>query len=249
MSFSYLCILETNSACSIVEAEILRTKHHHYHIFGNLCTEPGLHTPDPWICGGQQIQGSHPNAAACADPQEINIIYSSTNDVAEERDVIAFPRGTGMRVGGDTGLKYIVVWVHLPEIGNLTDGLTPWSQMKFKLISESGEKTLTEAGFLLMSVLGSILPLSNGCVTGSYVIKERIQAVNAVGVFPHTHNYGTRFQVWLVKKESKRIPLFDMKTFGRETLYPIESTPVSTGDKFVVRCSYRNTLNERLLVS
>lgn len=190
-----------------------------------------------------------PEAPICSDPDQINYLYASANDL-EDRDVFAFPQGSGSRVGAGTGINYINVWVHIPNLSNLTDGWSPRSQMKFKIVTGTEkEQPHSDAGSLILYVMGTIPPLSDGCVTGSYLVSELTDNVQATGLFPHSHAHGTRFQAWLLKKDGERVLLFDKSTLGRERVYPFDPIPVSTGDKFVVRCSYRNTLNETLLVA
>lgn len=98
------------------------------------CREPGMRGPDPWICGGYGTLGQREGVAdaqagACADHDEISLLYSSAND-HEGREVFTFPPGNGMIMGGESGYDYFILWTHYPEVENLTYGWTRRSEMR-----------------------------------------------------------------------------------------------------------------------
>ena len=237
--------------------EAFRAKHGHFHLQLYRCREPGMRGPDPWICGGfgtnHSNEGMTPvQAGACADPGEISVLYSSAND-HDGREVFTFPPGLGMKMGGDTGFNYFVLWTHYPDLSNLTDGWTPHSQMNMRIITRRPD----DAAFPLVrnvvntvfALEGSLPPHSDACVTGSYSPKDT--PLSLVAIMTHSHEMTRRFQVWLWHKSGDKQVLFDSNhTVGNESMTVVDpEVPVAEGDRILTRCTYHNPTDNTVVVA
>lgn len=223
------------------------------HILVNRCREPGIVGPDPWICGIRAHENealpSYVQAGLCSDDVVSNV-YASLSD-REDMQVFKFPPGTGVMMGGDTGYKYFVISTHYPDVSNLTDGWTQPSEVKIRIIPErSGDLSPPMRNVVYRSFIlaGSLPPHSESCVTGFYPVEKGSHSL--IGVGPHSHDMSVRYQLWLWHKDGdKQIIVDSNQTSAIEgTVRLVNVLPLRDGDRFLLRCSYSNPLDETIVV-
>ncbi|VDK54485.1 unnamed protein product [Gongylonema pulchrum] len=114
-------------------------------------------------------------APTCSD--EPNILYAWGRDAPE----LHLPKGVGFKVGGDTGIQYIVLQVHyMTRLGPDYSGVA---------IESTVEPMEKRASTLLMVTGGTLPPNARETFETACVIDEDIE-MHPFAFRPHTHRHG-----------------------------------------------------------
>lgn len=190
---------------------------HHMLLYG--CSSPGAQLSS-WYCQRGPCNG------------EQNIIYAWAKD-APSRNL---PKDVGIGIGGDSGIRYLVLQVHYASVIPFEEGAKDFSG--FTLRTSQHQLPYGAAIYLLWAGRGSIPPETSGMHVDVGCTYNEPEPMFAFAFRTHAHKlakvitgYRVRNGVWtLLGKGNPQAP---------QAFYPMESTiEIKEGDMLVARCTY-----------
>uniref|UniRef100_A0A0R3RRA3 peptidylglycine monooxygenase n=1 Tax=Elaeophora elaphi TaxID=1147741 RepID=A0A0R3RRA3_9BILA len=185
---SYLCTaapLDSTTEHYIVGFKPYATmqKAHHMLLFG--CIQPGSDEAI-WDCGDMTSAGPNFQRASVCDDQP-SILYAWGRDAPE----LYLPEGVGFKVGGDTGIRYLILQVHYKtQLGPDYSGVR---------IESTTEPQPKRASTLLM-VTGGILPAKKRETFEAACIVDEDIEIHPFAFRTHTHRHGELVSGWVVRQ-------------------------------------------------
>lgn len=168
-----------------------------------------------------------------ADSGQTGYLYSDLDH--QEHAGLDYAPGTGFKVSGDTGLKYLVMYTHYPILSNLTGGMTGEAAIRVKV---SQGTPLKRVGLLRLGNTGLLAPRSVTSLTGSAVWWDPIP-IHLFVYSVHTHSRGIGTLVWKEDSDGRKSVITDRDPHDQRW-YPTD-TDVEQGDKLGFKCVYNNT--------
>lgn len=209
---------------------------HHILLFG--CDEPGS-DDEVWDCGEMtSVSDGLRRAPTCKSSPAI--LYAWAKDAPE----LKLPKGVGFRVGGDSGINYLVMQVHYMHDRNEPDhsGVTLYHT------EEPQPKT---AAVMLLVTGGLLPPKATESFETACVIEEDVE-IHPFAFRTHAHRHGVEVSGWVVNENEKG----DDEWFliGRrdpqlpQMFAPVQNTSlvIHGGDMVAARCILKN--NEDRLI-
>lgn len=228
----------------------------YYHILTMACDGPGYRDPRPgrpsvWDCGTNQTYERFtglPRAEQCAssDSPHGSFKYQSQGGSSEEARLV-LPEGTGIPVGGRTGLKSIVFGFHFPQLSRTVDGTTGETRVDVQLIRN--QRHMKPTSSILLGGFGFLAPKSVSSISASWTVDQDIP-VHPTVVYTHTHELAIDIKVAIQRKDGERELMHEKdprKHKGMTTLTP-EPQAMRLGDKLLVECVYNNTQDTSIRV-
>lgn len=205
---------------------------HHMNLFG--CGLPAnLDLEKPWKCPGDDDPGDP--ESVCQDDDR-KILFNWALDAPE----LSLPDGVGMRVGGETGINYLVIQLHYAKM--FEDGLTDSSGYTLHMTRQRPEQ---QAGYIILGNVGYIPPRQPQFHMESYCVYNRSYPVYPIRYRTHSHNLGVvtsgyrvRHRHWTeIGRMSPQLP---------QTYYPVSQPgmEIHKGDKLFSRCTM-NSMERR----
>ncbi|CAI4230286.1 unnamed protein product [Auanema sp. JU1783] len=210
----------------------LAEKHNAHHILLFGCEEPGSDEPI-WECGEMASNSEYLRRAPTCRSKP-SILYAWAKDAPE----LKLPEGVAFHIGGETGIRYIVMQVHYMHASEEPD----YSGVSVTHTEEPQPKT---AATMLLVTGGAIKPQTTESFETACVIEEDV-ALHPFAYRTHTHRHGTDVGGWVVEENSKSED--DWYLIGRrdpqlpQMFVPVknESMVIYRGDMLAARCILKN---------
>lgn len=235
---TYLCRtipLDTAKEHNLVGFEPHASMHtaHHMLLYG--CAEPGIPAglDEVWDCGEMSHGGNDFSAApTCASGPQI--IYAWARDAPS----LGLPEGVGFKVGGETGIKYLVLQVHYMHKTSEPDfsGIT---------IESTDQQMPKTAATLLMVTGGEMAPHTKEHFETACVIDEDV-VMHPFAFRTHTHSHGKMVSGWKIIESEDGTDNWQligkMDPMKPQMFYPVEDKNVvlRKGDIIASRCTMEN---------
>ena len=221
--------------------------YHHTSVIG--CSEPPFYPQETisWNCGETVTprQSPFPYATECRDISRYVMYTNLDND--EEGQHLSFPPGTGVPVGDGTGIRYLVLNTHYPDLKRLDHGFTGFSEMRMTLVQ--GEVSEKKAGFITARIFSKLDPMSLSQVEASFPIPAPI-TMYPYAAMMHTHMSSRQAFLYKVSREGKETLL--TKRDPRYNIHYDDLThanvSLSLGDRVKFGCSFNNSLDTEMEV-
>jgi peptidylglycine monooxygenase len=203
---------------------------HHIILFG--CDEPGSFEP-VWNCGGMSVGSEGMERASVCQSKE-SILYAWAMDAPQ----LELPKDVGFKVGGASGMNYLVMQVHYMHAKNEEDrtGLT---------LTHTEEPLSKVAATMLLVTAGSIQPRTTENFETACVIDEPV-ILHPFAYRTHTHRHGKEVSGWVVQENSQGDDRWTL--IGRrdpqlpQMFVPVENKTmeIRQGDLLAARCVIEN---------
>ena len=260
---SYLCVahrLDPLEHQFIVgfEPNASATKVHHILIYG--CSVPGKYMRDTpnyiWECGEMNLGSdstagttNYDSGPVCGVGGKTTILFGWALDAP----AIELPTGVGFKIGGDSGIDYLVLQVHYGHTkifrehpGTVSDN----SGIFLKTIAGDDNAITKMAGIYLLVSYGYV---PKG--VSKHIMECEFQEDKVIHPFrfrTHTHKLGTKVAAY--KKPAydpdKEILIGEHDPQQPQMFYPVEdkSMTIRRGDRVYAYCDYNNTRDRTVFI-
>jgi len=211
---------------------------HHILVYG--CETPGHYKRDVprgvWDCGEMaETVTDFPRAPTCA--RGATIIYAWAMDAPK----LVLPQGVGFKVGGHSGINFIVLQVHYAHVDHFLNGGTDNSGIVLTMQPQSATSVTKRAGVLLLGTAGKINRHSVEHMETECPIREPL-TLHPFAFRTHTHKLGTAVSGWKVDTNGNWQLIGRHNPQQPQMFYPVEeSLVISQGDIVAARCTMNNT--------
>ncbi|KAI1301442.1 Peptidylglycine alpha-hydroxylating monooxygenase [Halotydeus destructor] len=219
---------------------------HHILLYG--CQAPGYYERDTprgiWDCGEMaKTVTEFPRASTCASGSQI--VYAWAMDAPK----LVLPEGVGFKIGGSTGINYLVLQVHYANVDKFLNGDTDNSGIILTMLRGDTEKVTKRAGVLLLGTGGALPPKRVTHMETTCMIEEPLE-LHPFAFRTHTHKLGTAVSGWRVDPEGRWTLVGRHNPQEPQMFYPVEdkSIIVKEGDVMAARCTMNNTLNHKVRI-
>lgn len=227
------------------------SKVHHILIYG--CAFPGKSLRDSpklvWECGEMNMGNNDPSAKestydhgpVCAPGGRSTILFGWALDAP----AIELPPKVGFKIGGNSGLYYLVLQVHYGDtsIFKRNPEITDDSGINLEVVSGPNSGITKSAGIYLL--------LSYGYVrmgTSKHSMECMIQEDKVIHPFrfrTHTHKLGTRVAAYRKPADdpTREILIGEHSPQEPQMFYPVADSgmTIRQGDRIYAYCDYNNT--------
>ena len=204
---------------------------HHMLLYG--CKTPGREEP-VFNCGAMTVKQKDLNSALhpCGEGNEI--VYAWAQDAPK----LDLPEGVGFRVGGDSGIQWLVLQVHYATVDHIpAKGDTSGVVLQYTDVPQP-----KSAGVYFMGTNGRIPAGSTTKMETACQLKESL-TLHPFAFRVHTHALGRVVSGWKVEGSGQKWTLL-----GKEDpqlpqmFYPVENKAVtiSRGETIASRCTMVN---------
>lgn len=226
-------------------------KVHHILIYG--CSTPGhLQRDTPhyvWECGemgrtnrDESGQPLYETGQVCGKGKHSTILYAWALDAP----ALELPEGVGFKIGGDTGIDYLVLQVHYGHTHDFQANpeLTDDAGIVFRTVTEGIDKL---AGIYLMMSYGYVQKGLSRHKLHCLINEPSTKVIHPFRFRTHTHKLGTKVAAFLLPRGETNI----MHLIGQhdpqkpQMFYPAtnSSLVVRGGDRIEGYCEYNNIRN------
>lgn len=234
-------------------------KVHHIIIYG--CSTPGKFLKDTpsyvWECGEmnsgdfKKVDGAPEleTGSACGSGEKNTIIFAWALDAP----AIDMPPKVGFKIGGNSGINYLVLNVHYgnTEVFRADPEATDNSGIKLHTISGTDHGVSRQAGILLMWSNGYVPQGKSKHTIECQMTEDKI--IHPIRFRTHTHKLGT----WVggyVKPTDREI--MQMVLIGEhnpqqpQMFYPVADPNmiIKKGDRVYAYCDYNNTRDHTVYI-
>ena len=233
------------------------TKVHHILIYG--CSVPGKYmrdTPDyVWECGEMNLvagakaeKSPYDQGPACSPGAKTTILFGWALDAP----AVELPPKVGFRIGGQSGIDYLVLQVHY---GNTTifrdhEQVTDNSGIALETVSGLDHGITKMAGIYLLLSYGFV-PMG--------VVKHQMECqmtedkvIHPFRFRTHTHKLGTRVAAYKKPAGGSLEPILigEHDPQKPQMFYPVEdkSLTINKGDRVYAYCDFNNTRGQEVLI-
>jgi len=198
---------------------------HHMMLFG--CKLPANQNfTKPWSCDGYNDMDSP--VSVCRGGSR-KILFAWALNAPEK----SLPDGVGLRVGGDTGIQYLVTQLHYAK--KFPEGVTDGSGYTVHITRDRPEQ---QAGYIIIGGDGTIPPQQPEFHMESMCVYNRSYPIYPIGYRTHSHKLG-------VVTAGYRIRNGEWTEIGRmspqlpQTFYPVThpDMDIQPGDYLAGRCT------------
>jgi peptidylglycine monooxygenase len=204
---------------------------HHILIYG--CTEPG-EEEGQWNCGEMQAVGSAMEQGPVCQ-SGAKIIYAWAMDAPP----LHLPEDVGFKVGGDTGINYLVLQVHYKDVTPFVEPNDEKDHSGVKLITTTTPQSKT-AGVYLMGTGGEIAPHSTVYMETACSFNDPI-VIHPFAFRTHAHTHGEVVSGYRVR-DGEWTELGRMSPKKPQMFYNVShpGITVKNGDILAARCTMVN---------
>lgn len=178
-------------------------------------------------------------------PFEYNFLPSKGSS---DENGLTLPSGTGVPVGGQTGVKYIVLNVHFYSRRQEVDGYTGQPQVDLTLVR--GVPSMKSVRSLQLETMGFLGPHAVGSITGSWTLKQDMPSIRILSLTGHSHELSTDFRV-IVQRRNGTTDLVvrqDPRGDRQSDVSQVPAAHLEPGDKLKVECIHNNTMSSTLRI-
>lgn len=222
------------------------------------CNSPKMAGIVAWDCGGDVFSGHMsglPTGPECpvvphGEHGHNGFHYQFQGGSADEASLV-LPPGFGIPVGGETGLKSLVVTFHFPKRSQVIGSRTGVSGIDFSTVRPNPGTTITPVGVMVIGGQGYVGRQSLGTVVGTHVVDHKIHPLS---LYSHFHDLATEIKVEVGRGNGQKweeIMKQDPRTFRGVTskwtngsAYPV----IESGDRLKVQCTFNNTFSSALRI-
>ncbi|CAG2113081.1 unnamed protein product [Medioppia subpectinata] len=219
---------------------------HHILIYG--CKIPGYHERDTprivWDCGEMaNSKNEYIRAPTCASGSEI--IYAWAMDAP----ALVLPEGVGFKVGGDTGVNYLVLQVHYAHVDKFLNGAFDNSGIILKLLPQNTQKVNKRAGVLLLGTGGSIPNKSIEHMETACTIDEPLE-LHPFAFRTHTHKLGKVVSGFRITPDGRWTLVGRHNPLKPQMFYSVKDKDlvVRENDVMAARCTMDNFLDQTVRI-
>ncbi|XP_064475097.1 peptidylglycine alpha-hydroxylating monooxygenase-like [Ornithodoros turicata] len=239
---TYLCTgfhLPVKEHQYIVAFEPNATMHTAHHILIYGCTSPGYSERDTpraiWNCGEMAGSTAHyVTGPVCRSGSQI--IYAWARDAP----ALTLPDKVGFKIGGRSGIKYLVLQVHYADTSSFQDGTkTDASGIVLSLLPSKTKKVTRRAGVYLLGTGGMIPPKETVHMETACRIQEDFT------LFPfafrtHTHKLGKVVTGYVIR-DGQWINIGRRDPLKPQMFFPAnKGIKIKKGDVLAARCTMYN---------
>ena len=214
-------------------------------IFG--CKTPGLENVSDaivWNCpeNMQQKSKGYEIAPACA---EGSVIYAW----AQDAPALRLPPGVAYRIGGDSGINFLVLQAHYIKVDAFRKGATDDSGIILTMLPGSSDQITKSAGIMLVKTEGRIPAHSIEHLEGSCRLSELL-VLHPFAFRTHTHHLGTAVTGWKVSHDKKWSLIGRKNPQLPQSFYPVanQNLSISEGEIVATRCVMVNDQDHEVKV-
>ena len=234
------------------------TKVHHILIYG--CSLPGKlmrDTPNySWECGEMSLasggigfkESPYEDGSVCAPSSKSTIIFGWALDAP----AIELPPQVGFKVGGNSGINYLVLQVHYGDttIFRSNSDITDNSGIGLELVSGPNHGITKLAGIYLLLSYGYV-PTGVSTHTIECTLSEE-KVIHPFRYRTHTHKLGTKVGAYKNSAANSYEPILIGEHNPQEPqmFYPVEdkSLTLTRGDRVYAYCDFNNTRNHTVYI-
>lgn len=210
---------------------------HHILIYG--CLEPGYRERDTpravWDCGEMASSGSEfPRGPTCQTGSQI--IYAWARDAPP----LQLPKGVGFKIGGTSGISYLVLQVHYADTSSFQDGKKRDSSgIVLSVLPGDTTQVQRRAGIYVLGTGGMISQHHKEHMETACMIKQDV-VLHPFAFRTHTHKLGKVVSGYRIRgKEWTNIGKHD--PLKPQMFYPAnKGITVTKGDILAARCTMYN---------
>ncbi|XP_052101372.1 peptidylglycine alpha-hydroxylating monooxygenase-like isoform X1 [Mytilus californianus] len=196
---------------------------HHMNLFG--CDEPGSDLPS-WTCGEENEEGHRLPICKHGPPR---IIYAWALDGKPR----SLPSGTGYRVGGTTGINYLLINLHYKD--KLSPGQTDNSGYYLEM---THDKQPLQVGHYILGTVGEIPPMTKEFHADSGCNYDSRETIYPIAYRTHSHNLGVVTSGYRYR-DGTYTEIGRMSPQLPQTFYDVAepNMNITTGDLLISRCT------------
>ena len=218
---------------------------HHILIYG--CEVPGHYERDTpraiWDCGEMALSGGSelPKGPTCA--RGSSILYAWAKDAPK----LVLPPGVGFKVGGRSGINFLVLQVHYAHVDKFLNGASDNSGIVLTMLPHNTPHVTKQAGVLLLGTGGSIRAHHVEHMETSCRIDEPL-LLHPFAFRTHTHKLGTAVSGWKVDSSGTWSLIGRHDPQQPQMFYPVQDPSLTFGENDILtaRCTMNNTLSHRV---
>lgn len=224
-------------------------KVHHILIYG--CVVPGKFMRDTpsyvWECGEMNLMGADPNAPShydngpvCQPGSQQVILFGWALDAP----AIDLPQEVGFKIGGDSGINYLVLQVHYGNTAPFKNDLAMTDDSGILLHTVYGpDNGITKlAGIYLLMSYGYV-PIGHSKHTMNCILDED-KVIHPFRFRTHTHKLGVKVGGYKKPANDPLNPILigEHDPQKPQMFYPVETEmTIGKGDQVYAYCDYNNT--------
>lgn len=230
------------------------TKVHHILIYG--CSTPGKFlrdTPDyVWECGEMNTEGSttspYDTGPVCGRGNKQVILFGWALDAP----AIDLPPKVGFKIGGNSGINYLVLQVHYGNTTPFKDdpNMTDNSGIILSSVSGSNHGITKMAGIYLL-VSGGYVPEGISKHSMECLMQED-KVIHPFRFRTHTHKLGLKVGGYKKPKSNYLEPVLigEHDPQKPQMFYPVNdpTLTISKGDRLYAYCDYNNTRDKTVYI-
>uniref|UniRef100_A0A0K8R5I7 peptidylglycine monooxygenase n=1 Tax=Ixodes ricinus TaxID=34613 RepID=A0A0K8R5I7_IXORI len=209
---------------------------HHILIYG--CAEPGYREWDTpkavWDCG--EMSGSHDmyrTGPTCNSAS--HIIYAWARDAP----ALVLPKGVGFKVGGSSGIRFLVLQVHYADATAFIGGKKDNSVILLSVVPGSSKTVKRRAGVFLLGTGGMIPAKQKVNMEVACRMEEKL-TLYPFAFRTHTHMLGKAVTGYVIKN-GKWVNIGKHNPLEPQMFYPAKKgVSIVQGDILAARCTMKN---------
>lgn len=212
------------------------------------CEVPGFYERDTpravWDCGEMaKTRTSFVRAPTCSKGS--TIIYAWAMDAPK----LTLPEGVAFKIGGNSGINFLVLQVHYANVDKFANGATDNSGIVLSLLPQNTNLVSKRAGVLLLGTGGFIPARGVEHMETECAIREPVK-IHPFAFRTHTHKLGRAVSGWKIDPRGNWYLIGKHDPQQPQMFYPVEdkSLTVTRGDRVAARCTMNNTLNHEVRI-
>lgn len=216
------------------------------------CKQPGIRSTKgslnraAWNCdltGNFANEEEYPVANNCLEDEKHTFYVSF--DQSTGRESLIFPPGTGIPVGGDSGIDFLTLQIHYLYYQSLPNGMTGHPTIRVRLHPvDPLHDQMKKAGTLSVYGFERMNPLSVGAFESPIPISDWTDnqtVVHPIAVHIHTHEAAISTTLWKIDGQQHRMILWSQDPQKEIHYHTFEPTlTLGPGDAFDLECIYYN---------
>lgn len=219
------------------------------------CEEPGYYNESEpnavWNCdpNPETLPESYPFRTTCAPHKKNQQLWQVTLGAPDQ----PLPKDAGFKIGGDTGLNFLVLRMHQENVPAFlqrhNESILTTAKAGFKLTISPRSPNVKRLSLAAVGVHGIISPHSVAHLESAFKFKEPGLDMHPISFQVHTHKLGTAVTAWKVSPDGVWSLIGRRNPQLEEMFVPVAdpSIRIKTGDVLASRCTMNNTLDRPVL--
>lgn len=118
-----------------------------------------------------------------------------------DAEKLVLPKNVGFKIGGDTGINFLILQVHYANVDKFLKGETDNSGLILSVVGESTDKIEKRSGVLVLGTSGELPPKETVHMESSCYIDEPVE-LHPFAFRTHTHKLGQVVSGWKVNNNN-----------------------------------------------